>query len=100
MSGTEERRRGTKSQRVPNVATILGVVTRGIGMLPVVVVQLSADGALSARSPACIFGDDEPSVCCGDGPTIFVAVCKVLWAVPQCKSVQKEVWDFPRRSFV
>ena len=75
LSGTEGQRRGTKSQHVPNVATILGVVTWGIGMLPGVVVQLTADGALSARSPACFFGDDEPSVCCGDGPTIFVAVC-------------------------
>ena len=75
LSGTEGQRRGTKSQHVPNVATILGVVTRGIGMLAGVVVQLTADGALSARSPACFFGEDEPSVCCGDGPTIFVAVC-------------------------
>ena len=38
---------------------------------------------------------------CRDGPTFFVALLlKELWAVPQCNFCQKEVWIFPRRSFV
>ena len=52
LSGTIRQRRGTTSQHVSNMATIL-VVTRGIGILAGVVVRLTADDALSARSAVC-----------------------------------------------